>query len=73
MDADFAIVDINSEWVMQREDVLSSAGYSIYEGCKFKGKVLHTIVRGQFVIEHGMLVEGAVGTGRYQHRRLLGK
>jgi|TARA_B110000503_G_scaffold143755_1_gene248062 dihydropyrimidinase len=72
MDADFAIVDINSEWVMQREDVLSSAGYSIYEGCKFKGKVLHTIVRGQFVIEHGMLVEGAVGTGRYQHRRLLG-
>jgi len=24
------------------------------------------------VIEHGMLVEGAVGTGRYQHRRLLG-
>ena len=70
LDADLAIVDLKSEYLCRREDVRSSAGYSIYEGQKFTGKVEHTLVRGRFAVRNGTLVDGAVGTGRYISRKL---
>jgi dihydropyrimidinase/allantoinase len=70
LDADLAIVDLDREYVCRRDDVRSSAGYSIYEGRRFKGKVVHTLVRGRFVLRDGALVDGAVGTGRYVTRVL---
>ncbi|MFV0492670.1 MAG: dihydroorotase [Pseudorhodobacter sp.] len=69
-DADLALVDLDAEWVLRREDVMSSAGYSIYEGKQFKGAVRHSLVRGQAVVEDGILVDAARGIGRYQHRKL---
>ena len=48
----------------------SSAGYSIYEGRGFKGKVVHTVVRGRLVLRDGVLIDAAVGTGRYVSRAL---
>jgi len=70
LDADLAIVDLDREYLCRREDVRSSAGYSIYEGRRFKGKVAHTLVRGRFALRDGALVDGAVGTGRYVSRAL---
>jgi dihydropyrimidinase len=70
LDADLAIIDLNREHVHRREDVHSSAGYSIYEGRRFKGKVVHTLVRGQFVVRDGALIDDAIGTGRYISRSL---
>jgi len=70
LDADLAIVDLNREYLCRREDVRSSAGYSIYEGRRFKGKVEHTLVRGRFAVRDGALVDDAVGTGRYLSRAL---
>ncbi len=70
LDADLAIVDLNCEHLYRREDVRSSAGYSIYEGHRLKGKIVHTLVRGEFVVRNGVLVDGAVGTGRYISRSL---
>jgi dihydropyrimidinase len=70
LDADLAIVDLDREYLCRREDVRSSAGYSIYEGRRFKGKVVHTLVRGRFALRDGALVDGAVGTGRYISRAL---
>jgi dihydropyrimidinase len=70
LDADLAIVDLDREYVCRREDVRSSAGYSIYEGRRFKGKVEQTLVRGRFAVRDGALVDGAVGTGRYLSRAL---
>jgi dihydropyrimidinase len=70
LDADLAIVDLDREYAYNREDVRSSAGYSIYEGRRFNGKVVHTLVRGHFAVRDGVLVDDAVGSGRYISRRL---
>jgi dihydropyrimidinase len=70
LDADLAIVDLEREYPYRRADVRSSAGYSIYEGRRFKGKVVHTLVRGRFVLRDGALIDDAVGTGRYVSRQL---
>ena len=70
LDADFALVDLDAEWTLGAEHIASSAGYSLYEGWKLRGKVVHTISRGRFVLRDGALVEDAVGTGRYLPRRL---
>lgn len=69
-DADFAIVDTNASWRMSNENVQSSAGYSIYDGWTFTGKVVHTLVRGTTVVEDSVLVENTAGTGRYLKRTL---
>ena len=44
-DADVAVVDLKRSWRLDRTDVVSSAGYSIYEGWEFQGQVVHTLVR----------------------------
>jgi dihydropyrimidinase/allantoinase len=70
LDADLAIVDLDREYPFRRADVRSSAGYSIYEGRTFKGKVVHTLVRGRFVLRDNVLIDDAVGSGRYISRAL---
>jgi dihydropyrimidinase len=70
LDADLAIVDLDREYLCRREDVRSSAGYSIYEGRRFKGQVAHTLVRGRLVVRGGTLTNDAVGTGRFVRRVL---
>jgi dihydropyrimidinase len=70
MDADFAVVDPAARWTVRRDDVVSSAGYSIYEGWELTGRVVHTLVRGRFVLRDGALDDAAVGTGQYMRRRL---
>ena len=72
LDADLAIVDLDVQYSYNREDIRSSAGFSIYEGRTFIGKVLHTIVRGHFVVRDRETVDGAIGVGRFL-RRSLGK
>lgn len=68
LDADFAIVDLDADWVLDLSHVKSSAGYSIYEGTRFRGRIVHTVSRGDFVLREGALVEDAVGRGRYIRR-----
>ena len=70
LDADLAIVDLDRRYPFNRKDVRSSAGFSIYEGRTFTGKVAHTLVRGRFAVRDGAAVEDAVGTGRYVKRVL---
>jgi dihydroorotase-like cyclic amidohydrolase len=70
MDADLAVVDPASRWTVGRDGVISSAGYSIYEGWELTGRVVHTLVRGRFVLRDGTLDDTAIGTGRYLRRRL---
>lgn len=69
-DADFAIVDLEAKTLVSNANVLSSAGYSIYDGWELQGKVVHTFVRGRQVLKDGKPVDEGVGTGRYMHRRL---
>jgi len=70
LDADLAVVDLDAHYSYNRENVRSSAGFSIYEGRTFTGKVRHTIVRGRFVLRDGATVDTAVGTGRFVRRSL---
>jgi dihydropyrimidinase len=69
-DADFAIVDLNRTWTADNASMHSDAGYSIYDGWQFKGKVIHTMVRGRFVYRDGQLCADAIGHGRYVRRRV---
>jgi dihydroorotase (multifunctional complex type) len=70
LDADLTFVDLKAEWTLNRADVVSGAGYSIYEGWKFRGRVVHSFVRGRPVLRDGALEQSAVGTGRYVRRTL---
>jgi len=70
LDADLAFVDLKAEWTLDRKDVVSSAGYSIYEGWRFKGRVRHSLVRGQFAWRDGESVQASRGQGRYVRRAL---
>jgi dihydroorotase-like cyclic amidohydrolase len=70
LDADLAFVDLNAEWVLKREDVVSSAGYSIYENWAFKGQVVHTYVRGEPILRDRALQDSAIGKGRFVPRKL---
>jgi len=54
-DADFVIVDINQEWKMEKEEILSKNKHSPYVGFPFKGKVEQTYVRGQMVFDRGSI------------------
>ena len=69
LDADFAIVDVAAEHTPRRDNLKSSAGYSIYEGVPLRGRVRHTLVGGRFVLRDHELVANAVGTGRFIPRQ----
>jgi dihydroorotase-like cyclic amidohydrolase len=68
-DADIAAVDLAAHWTVGSGSV-SSAGYTVFEGMKLDARVMHTLVRGRFVVRDGALCPGTTGTGRYLNRRL---
>lgn len=68
LDADLALIDVEAEHTPRRENLRSSAGYSIYEGVPLRGRVRHTLVGGRFVMRDHELVPDAVGTGRFVPR-----
>lgn len=51
--ADFAIVDLNSEWVIENKHTVSQCGWSAFDGWKVKGKPIMTFVNGQLVFREG--------------------
>lgn len=67
-DADFAILDLNAEWIADERTMHSSAGFSIYDGWALKGRVIHTLCRGAFAMREGQLCPEQVGRGRYVAR-----
>jgi dihydroorotase (multifunctional complex type) len=69
-DADFAIVDLNRAWTADSASMHSDAGFSIYDGWQFKGKVIHSMVRGRFVYRHEQLCADAIGHGQYIRRSI---
>src|SRR5699024_3154362 len=58
-DADLVFVDLNKEWIYKGENSFSKtkSTQGIYEGYKFKGKVMTTMVRGTVVYEDGEINE----------------
>jgi dihydroorotase len=62
-DADVAIVDLDAEFEIRDEDVLSKCGWTPYAGRRVRGQVMTTISRGEVVFEDGRVV-GRPGWGR---------
>lgn len=62
-DADIAVVDLDSEYEIRDEDVLSKCGWTPYAGRRVRGRVTTTVSRGAVVYEDGHVV-GRPGWGR---------
>ncbi|MDR2879204.1 MAG: dihydroorotase family protein [Fusobacteriales bacterium] len=56
-DADVIAVDIEQEWSVKREELLSKCGWSPYEGWELKGRNILTIVNGNIVYKDGKIFE----------------
>lgn len=69
-DADLALIDLGKDVRIDRRDVTSSAGYSIYEGWTLKGAIVHTLVRGKFALRDSTLVDATAGHGQFLRRSL---
>jgi dihydroorotase len=53
--ADLAIVDLNKEWIVNKENIIYKCGWSPFEGHKFRSAVITTIVNGEIILENGNL------------------
>lgn len=62
-DADLVLVDLNREYEVRDEDVLSLIGWSPYAGRKLKAKPVRTIVRGTTVYLNDQVI-GQKGFGQ---------
>jgi len=59
--ADLAIVDLNSSWIVSKENILYKCGWSPLDGTVFQTKVTHTFVNGNLVYDHGHFNEKTKG------------
>ena len=60
-DADFTIVDLNSEWTVQSDWLASKCGWSPFEGMRLRGRPVGTVIRGRRVMWDSELTGPAVG------------
>lgn len=63
-DADFTIVDLKKEAVLEDEDMLSKVGFTSWPGVKVTGVPVYTVVRGEVVMKDGA-VTGREGYGAF--------
>lgn len=63
--ADLALVDLNKDYTVTKNRILSKCGWSPFEGHTFKSSIEYTLVSGNIVYEDNRIVEGVSG------RRLL--
>lgn len=59
--ADLTIVDLKSNWTVNKENILSKCGWSPLEGTTFQSKVTHTFVNGNLVFNNGQFNESIKG------------
>lgn len=62
-DADIVLVDLDHEWTITNDSVLSKCGWTPYDGRSIRGAVNRTIVRGSDVFVGGEVV-GTPGHGK---------
>ncbi len=59
--ADLAIVDIEKDWRIERNNILYKCKWSPLQGKSFRGKVEKTFVNGSIVWDNGKIIERQVG------------
>jgi len=59
--ADLTIVDLNSNYTVDKNNILSKCGWSPLEGTTFQARVTHTFVNGNLVFDNGQFYESKKG------------
>ena len=59
--ADLVLVDLNSPWTVDKENILAKCGWSPFEGHTFQSKVTQTIVSGHLAYNQGKFDESEKG------------
>jgi dihydroorotase len=49
--ADVVIIDPNSPWTVDSNNILYKCGWSPFEGTTFRSKITHTILNGEIVYD----------------------
>jgi dihydroorotase (multifunctional complex type) len=70
-DADLVLIDLDREYEIKDDDVLSLTGWTPYAGRKFKAKPVRTIVRGRTVYKDGKVI-GEKGWGQQARAKYPG-
>lgn len=69
--ADLVLVDLNSPWTVNKDNILYKCKWSPFENQTFKSKVTHTIVNGNLVYDNGIFDESVKGKRLLFERRLI--
>ena len=59
--ADLVLVDLNSPWEVNKQNLLYKCGWSPFEGEIFNAKVTHTFVNGHLAYQYGEFDETKKG------------
>lgn len=59
--ADLVLVDLDTSWTVEKDNILYKCGWSPMEGMHFRSKVSHTFVNGNLVYENGIINEEKFG------------
>ena len=59
--ADLVLVDLNSPWIVSKENILAKCGWSPFEGQEFHARVITTFVNGNVVYDKQLILEGNIG------------
>ena len=60
-DADFTIVDMDREMIIDNKQQKSKSGWTPFDGMKVKGWPTHTIIRGNCVMSHDEVLGEPIG------------
>ena len=60
-DADFVIVETDKPWQVQKKDLFTKLGWSVYEGMELIGRPVATFLRGELKYENGKIVSEEYG------------
>ncbi len=55
--ADFAIVDLNSKTIVQKDNLFSKCKWTVFKDFTFNSKIKYTILNGKIVYENGNIIE----------------
>ncbi len=61
-DADFTIVDMNKEILIENKNIESKCGWSPFDGYKFKGTPVSTVIAGKIKMQDGKILGDPDGT-----------
>ncbi len=50
--ADLVLVDLNSPWTVNKDNILYKCGWSPFEGATFKSRITHTFLNGSLVYQN---------------------